>query len=125
MDIIKLFDAVLNILSLNRIVDSSASLLNSLIQGKGLNYIVLVGSEILGNPVFLVDASSKLLASSANTNILDTFWNDLVTSGYGNDKNLVPYVQDGLVDKVLHSHLPVMIDPGFPNNLSVLSGKYS
>ncbi len=123
-DMFKLFDAVLNILSLNRkIVDSSASLLNSLIQGKGLNYIVQVGSEILGNPVFLVDASSKLLASSANTNILDTFWNDLVTSGYGNDKNLVPYVQDGLVDKVLHSHLPVMIDPGFPNSLKRIVGK--
>lgn len=120
----KLFDHVLNIFHSNRkLVDSSASLLNSLIKGKGLNYIVQVGSEILGNPVILTDSSSKLLASSANTNIDDTFWNDLTTLGYGNDNNLVPYIHEGFVDQILQSPLPVLIDPGIPNNLKRIIGK--
>lgn len=120
----KLFDDVLNIFRSNRkLVDSSASLLNSLIQGKGLNYIVQVGSEILGNPVFLVDASSKLLASSANTNIDDVFWNDLATLGYGNDNSLAHYVHQGFTDQVIKSSLPVLIDPSVPNNLKRIVGK--
>lgn len=120
----KLFDDVLNIFHSNRIlVNSSAALLNSLIKGKGLNYIVQVGSEILGNPVFLVDASSKLLASSTNLNIVDTFWNDLETRGYGNDENLAPYVYKGYVDQILQSHKPVLIDPNIPQNLKRIVGK--
>lgn len=123
-NIFKLFDDVLYIFSSNRkLVDSSAALLNSLIKGKGLNYIVQVASEILGNPVFLVDASSKLLASSANTVIDDIFWTDLEALGYGNDIHLAPYVHEGFVEQILQSPLPVLIDPGFPHNLKRIVGK--
>ncbi|WP_426350053.1 PucR family transcriptional regulator [Alloiococcus sp. CFN-8] len=123
-NIFKLFDMILNIFHSNRkIVDSSAELLNSLIKGKGLDYIVQVGSEILGNPVFLVDASSKLLASSINTAIDDTFWNDLSSLGYGNDKNLTPYVHEGFVNQVINNPQPVLITPRTPNNLKRIVGK--
>lgn len=120
----KLFDDVLNIFNSNQqLVNSSATLLNSLIKGKGLNYIIQVGSEILGNPVFLVDSSSKLLAASTNSNIDDTFWNDLANSGYGNNDNLAPYVYKGFVDHVIQSDLPVLIDLDIPHNLKRIVGK--
>ncbi|WP_202710422.1 PucR family transcriptional regulator [Sporosalibacterium faouarense] len=123
-DMFKLFNDVLNIFySKQKLLDSSASLLNSLIKGKGLNYIVQVGSEILGNPVFLVDASSKLLASSAITDIDDMFWKDLASFGYGNDENLEPYVHEGFVDKIHQNTLPILIEPRFPHNLKRIVGK--
>ncbi len=123
-NLFKLFNDIMDIFTSNRkLVDSSAALLNSLIKGKGLNYIVQVGSEILGNPVFLVDAASKLLAASSNTNVDDVFWNDLANLGYGIDENLTPYVQTGYADKVAQSARPLMLDSVSPKNLKRIVGK--
>lgn len=123
-NIFQLFNSVQNIFSSNRkLIESSASLLNSLIKGKGFNYIVQVGSEILGNPVLLIDASSKLLAYSSNTNVNDSIWNDFITLGYGSYKYLSPYIKKGLVEELHNRQLPVIIDSSFKNNLRRIVGK--
>ncbi len=123
-DMNRLFNTLLDLFQSSRkLIDSSAALLNSLIRGKGLNYIVQVGSEILGNPVFLIDATSRLLASSAGTNIDDTFWNDLENLGYGNNKNLELYVREGIVEQVTQSSHPVLVSPNTPHYLKRIVGK--
>ncbi|WP_257532533.1 PucR family transcriptional regulator [Irregularibacter muris] len=123
-NVFKLFDDVQNIFSLNRkLIDSSAVLLNSLIKGKGLKYIVQVGSEILGNPVFLIDASSKLLASSTNTNVHDSIWDELISLGYGSHKYFSPYISEGFVEKITANPLPIIIDSVFIKNLRRIVGK--
>ena len=120
----KLFNNVLDVFhSKRKLVDSSAALLNSLIEGKGLNYIVEVGSEILGNPVLLVDATSKLLASSSSSSLDDNFWNELIAIGYGKDKTNNPYVQKGFVDKIRQMPDPIMFDPGSLHDLKRIVGK--
>lgn len=109
--------------SKRKLVDSSAALLNSLIEGKGLGYIVQVGSEILGNPVLLVDATSKLLASSTSSTLDDNFWNELTAFGYGKDKTNSSYIQKGFVKQILNSPHPLMFDPDSPHSLKRIVGK--
>ncbi|KPU43186.1 hypothetical protein OXPF_32000 [Oxobacter pfennigii] len=82
-----------------------------------------MGSEILGNPVFVVDASAKLLASSTNTNVDDTIWDVLTTLGYGLDKYFASYVNKGFVKEITENQLPVIIDSGLVNNLRRIVGK--
>lgn len=123
-NLFRLFNDVTDIFDSGRkLIDSSAALLFSLIKGKGLNYIVQVGSEILGNPVFLIDASSKLLAASTDTNVDDIFWNDLASHGYWINEKLTRYYQEGYVDKLAKSSLPIIIDPVSPNSLKRIVGK--
>jgi sugar diacid utilization regulator len=123
-DIFKLFNDIQNIFSLNRkLTDSSAELLNSLIEGKGLKYIVQVGSEILGNPVFLIDASSKFIASSTNTNVDDTIWDELNNLGYGSQEYFSPYIREGVMERIAENSLPVIIDSIFSKNLRRIVGK--
>lgn len=109
--------------TLRKLGDSSAALLDTMIEGKGLNYIIQVGSEILGNPVFLVDASTKLLAASANTNVADAMWSELAAIGYGDTGKLAAYVHEGYVRQIEEGTLPVLMDIGLENNLKRIVGK--
>ena len=60
-----LFNRVQEILSNSlAFVQSSAALFNSIIQGRGLTYIMEIASELLGNPVMLGDNNHRLLACS-------------------------------------------------------------
>ncbi|PWJ93190.1 PucR-like helix-turn-helix protein [Oceanotoga teriensis] len=65
-----------------RLVESSALLLNTLIQGKGIKYIVELGSEILNNPVILVDSAYKIIAHSKKAEIEEKFWKENIEKGY-------------------------------------------
>ncbi|QGU94531.1 hypothetical protein GOM49_04955 [Clostridium bovifaecis] len=60
----------------------TATLLKSSIIGKGLNYIVKVASEILNNPIIVIDASYKVLASSDLNDITDKYWKENIQRGY-------------------------------------------
>ncbi len=120
----KLYNSILDLFrSQRKLSDSSAALLNSMIEGKGLDYIIQVGSEILGNPVFLVDASTKLLAASSSTNVADAMWRELSAIGYGDTEKLAPYVDEGYVRQIDESHLPVLMDIGREDNLRRIVGK--
>lgn len=105
------------------LVQSAGELLLRLIDGKGLAYIVQIGSEILGNPLILVDTSSRLLASSATVGIEDIFWRELHTIGYSQQKNLNTYEEMIQRLKYAHEHSswrdPQTIFPGASSQKSL------
>jgi len=65
-----------------QMMKSSAILLNSLIQGKGLNYLINLASKILDNPIILIDSSFKVISNSSNHEITDVLWKDNIEMGY-------------------------------------------
>ncbi|MGM0641905.1 MAG: PucR family transcriptional regulator [Thermotogota bacterium] len=69
-----------------QIMENSAALLNSLIQGKSIKYIINLGAEILKNPIILVDSAFKVIAYSRNKRIEEIFWKENVERGYCSSK---------------------------------------
>lgn len=57
-------------------------LLEVLLSGEGLNKIINTASELIGNPLIVIDLSYKVLASSPIENITDLLWMDNVKKGY-------------------------------------------
>ncbi len=123
-DFLKLFNDVQNIFySRTKIIDSSAELLNSLIKGRGLKYIVQLGSEILGNPIILMDSSFKLLATSTSREVADPSWNEMVSLGYCPQKYITEFKRQKNTQKVVDSQLPVFIDHDSLKSLRKIVGK--
>jgi len=58
------------------------SLLEAFLSGEGLNKIVDTASQLIGNPLIVIDLSFKVLASSTIENITDLLWMDNVKKGY-------------------------------------------
>ncbi|WPC43599.1 PucR family transcriptional regulator [Clostridium sp. JS66] len=61
---------------------NSATLLDSLTSGKGIKHIINVASELLGNPICVIDLSFKIIAHSKDINPSDPIWVELFTKGY-------------------------------------------
>lgn len=64
------------------ILDSSAILLDALIKDRGIKHIINIGSDILNNPVILIDAGYKILAHSDMEMITEPFWIKNINMGY-------------------------------------------
>lgn len=58
------------------------SLLEALVSGSNLDKIVNVASNLIGNPLVIIDLSFKVLANSSIENITDLLWEDNVKKGY-------------------------------------------
>ena len=79
----ELFDSIKDMFIKDYILlDSSAILLDALIKEKGLKYIVNISSEILQNPVILIDSGFKILAHSDMEDITEPFWHNNINMGY-------------------------------------------
>lgn len=123
-NILKVFDYIQNILNSKRkLMESSAVLLNSLIKGKGLKYIVQIGSEILGNPILIMDASFKLLASSTTQGVDDPLWMDVITLGYTSQKFVTLLKKENYPEKLYNSTLPIIVTLDSSKNLKRIMGK--
>ncbi|MGH4120768.1 PucR family transcriptional regulator [Clostridium sp.] len=58
------------------------SLLEAFLSGEGICKIINIASELIGNPLIVIDLSFKILASSPVENITDLLWMDNVKKGY-------------------------------------------
>ncbi|WP_160317159.1 PucR family transcriptional regulator [Oxobacter pfennigii] len=78
------------IVNQNSLHNSSLKLYDALLSGKGLQYILDVGAEVLGNPIMVYNLAYKVLSYSKNIIVKDDEWNGLVSRGYGSydDYNL-------------------------------------
>ena len=87
---------------------SSAALLNSMIQGRGLAYIMEIASELLGNPVMLGDSHHRLLAYSRCDDVKDNAWNEFRNTGYCTYEYTVKYDFKPLVEKSARLKGPIV-----------------
>ena len=93
-------------------MQSSTALLNSIIRGKGLQYIIEIGSELLGNPVMLGDSNHRLLAYSKCDDVIDGAWTELRDTGYCNYEYTVKYDFKRCIEDTVNSQIPVIRDLG-------------
>jgi hypothetical protein len=107
-DLTRLFTDVLDVFnSRRRIIDSSAALLDCLIQGKGLNSIIQKGAEILRKPVSLVDYTGKPLAVSSQAEFNRM---SLTHEGYLTQETYSIFRDHKYTKKVNESPIPVLVD---------------
>ncbi|SCP98215.1 PucR C-terminal helix-turn-helix domain-containing protein [Anaerobium acetethylicum] len=93
-------------------IQSSAALLNSIIRGKGLQYIIEIGSELLGNPVMLGDSNHRVLAYSKCDDVTDGAWTELRDTGYSTYEYTVKYDFKRYIENSVKSRKPVIGDLG-------------
>lgn len=82
-DIFELFNEINGLFTNNiQVINSSNELLNSLLNDKGLEDMVKSASEILDNPVIVIDSSYRILVSSDTSEIKDNYWIENIKKGY-------------------------------------------
>ena len=64
------------------VLQNSADFLNALTSDRGLNYIINISSEVLQNPIILIDSCFKVLAHSDIKYITEPFWIRNINLGY-------------------------------------------
>lgn len=97
-----------------RVIESAAALLNSLVQGKGVDQIIRSGAEILGKSISLVDYTGKLITSSDPISIGSP---PLTPEGYLKQENYSVFRSHHLTKKINESAIPLLVDlteEGFP-----------
>lgn len=110
MPLFKAFNGIQNIIiKYQEFSIASVKLFNALISGRGLNYVVNTGCEILGNPICILDLSFKLIAYSKDIKVDDPVWIELLTKGYCS-YNFVPKSNvRNFIDVVHKSSSPIFI----------------
>ena len=89
------------------IIQNSLKLLESLSQESGLQRIVEIGYEMLGNPFSITDMSNKVIAITNNAKYNDDpVWNEIVATGYTSFTPWSFYVTNKLVEMVDKSESP-------------------
>jgi sugar diacid utilization regulator len=94
-----------------------------LIKGRGLQYIIDMGYQLLNNPMLLVDSSYKLLAYTKKDQVNDLVWNELVTKGYCSYDLVSIFRKEGVVKKIAVSKDPLLTDTGFSEKIRRIHGK--
>lgn len=83
VDIARIFNEVQEILTnKQQLAINSSKLLDALVSGKGMEHIVNACSEILKNPVCVMDLSFKVTAHSKSIKVDNPIWIELLTKGY-------------------------------------------
>jgi sugar diacid utilization regulator len=94
------------------IMQSSAALFNTIIRGKGLQYIMEIGSGLLGNPIMMGDSNHRLLAYSKDDNIDDPAWIEFRDKGYCTYEYTKKYGFQRWIDEQVQSKTPIIGDLG-------------
>lgn len=94
-----------------------------MIKGRGLQYIIDMGYQLLNNPMLLVDSSYKLLAYTKKDQVNDLVWNELVTKGYCSYDLVSIFRKEGVVKKIAVSKDPLLTDTGFSEKIRRIHGK--
>ncbi len=109
--IASLFNSVQDILSSeSRYFSGSARLLESLVQGKGIQDVVDTGSMLLEKPMFARDTSFKLLAYTKNVEIDDVVWNNVVKRGYHTYEDIKKMMKARAFERLNESNAPVLFE---------------
>ncbi|WP_411679116.1 PucR family transcriptional regulator [Clostridium thailandense] len=93
-------------------------LLEAFTHGKDIQHIVDIGYRVIGNPIFLIDTSFKLLAYTKNIEINDFQWNELIQNGYFRSELVFSFRLERAIEKVIKSSSPVLFDAGELKNIT-------
>lgn len=107
----------------SRLLDGSASLLECIIRGKEIREVIETGYEILNNPIMLMDTSYKVLSYKTDTTVNDEVWDDLVTRGYSSYKYVTKFKYERIIEKILKSDDPIILDTGVAEKIRRILGK--
>lgn len=103
------FNTVQKFFANEQAIDSSMRrLVNSLISDNGLQSMVDLASEILGNPIFVVDLQQKYLAISSGVSPNNHFWQEEHKSGYISDEGTAMIERVNLDEKVRKNKEPYL-----------------
>ncbi|ACB85993.1 putative transcriptional regulator, PucR family [Natranaerobius thermophilus JW/NM-WN-LF] len=92
-----------------KMMNNSAELLNSLIKGRGLKYVVKIGTKILNKPIVLIDSSFKVLAHSENRPVQDPLWNNYIANGYCSYEFIQTVKHNQTLQKLNKNNTPQLI----------------
>ncbi len=107
------------------IKEKSLRLYESLVSGKGISHIIQTSSEVFDNPISLSDSSYRLLEYSTNTEVDDPIWTDIISSGYSTFEVVQKFNTEKVIEKVIESPLPVIINDGIGKDMTRILGKIS
>ncbi|WP_240839281.1 CdaR family transcriptional regulator [Acidaminobacter sp. JC074] len=109
--------AIKNDAYLNRLFDD-------VIEKKGMQSLINRTAELLKNPVFLLNASYKVVNHSANETFEDASWDETLKKGYSTNEAIRLYRRNGVIEKLLKSENPIIVESlsgGQPMILSKIS----
>ncbi len=107
----------------SRLLDGSASLLECIIRGKEIREIIETGYDILNNPIMLMDTSYKVLSYKTDARVNDEVWDDLVSRGYSSYKYVTKFKYERIIEKILVSDEPILLDTGVAEKIRRILGK--
>lgn len=90
-----------------RVIQGEKKFCEALISGRGLQHIVNVSLEVLGNPFFVSDISFKILAHT-NTEVDDLSWNEAINTEYKYNDITKQLRKSSEIEKLYHSENPVL-----------------
>ena len=92
---------------MKKISEKKDTILNALIERKGLQYLTDTVSETLNNPFFIYDISGKILAKSQNAQSRKV-WEEILPSGHLDAENMRITEQAGILEKIMDGDTPVL-----------------
>ncbi len=114
VDIAKVFNEISDFLSEDQTLNYyTTKLLNSLAKRKGLQSIVDIGYEMLGNPFHVIDLSWKQLACTRITASDDCVWHEFDSTGYLSIESVSHYLSVNFTPKLLNSPTPFFWYDGY------------
>ncbi|WP_318065992.1 PucR family transcriptional regulator [Clostridium boliviensis] len=90
------------------LIERPAALFHTIIQGRGLPYIIDIASELLGNPVMLGDNNHRLLAASDFKEVDDLPWMEYRNMGFTTYEYTQKYNFKQWIEKTVQSRKAVI-----------------
>ncbi|MFT8350530.1 PucR family transcriptional regulator [Clostridium saccharoperbutylacetonicum] len=101
-----IFNSILEIFSeYQRLSYSASRLLDALSKDKGLQNIVNIGFESIGNPIFVRNANLNILTYTENIEVDIPVWNNIKSRGY----QIYSKLHKFLTDEILNSKIPIYL----------------
>ncbi|MBD7911249.1 MULTISPECIES: helix-turn-helix domain-containing protein [Clostridium] len=104
--IVSIFNSILDIFSeYQRLSYSSSRMLDALLQDNGLQNIVNIGFELIGNPIFVRNANLNILTFTENIEVDIPVWENIKSRGYQIYNKLHKF----LTNEILSSAIPIYL----------------
>ncbi|MGB4661210.1 MAG: PucR family transcriptional regulator, partial [Mobilitalea sp.] len=107
-DPLELFNQIQDILqNIQQINAGLHMLINAFFKEQGLQYLVDIGYQVFGNPMFVIDSSHKYLAVSSGILADSTFVSDENKEGYISEQGVIFIKQARLDEKIRAQNSPI------------------